>query len=483
MTVNRVVIIAVVAIAAAAVAGWFLTGLGGGQRLLEPEAVTGAVRVDPDTVTVGERVSWSVSFVPGPDGFPHGGRLMIRFPHNHFSTVPASEIYQDEAPEAPGYAGVTQPVSGVRLEVRPIEYGRIGIFLENNGPDLPGEETIDVAILNLPAPPVAQNDFLFQVIVDRDGDGEYGIVRSVNPVRVLPGAPERLACVAQSLIDPGARPWIGCRLEDARGNPTEGLRGNLHASVTASGRRFSSMTLARSLATQRFEGPVLAQPGVYTIDVEAQTDERVLSTATNLVLAERREDGRRLLWADLHGHSALSDGRGTPEEYYEYARDVSFLDAAALSDHDWQLTETEFRRTVDAAEQFNARGAFVTVPAMEINIRGHELIYFFDTDRLATVRIGRVGGAQDFWQELFADMAPGVPLTSYKDMLAAFNDDEILIASHTTLSAGMGTPRGDPAPRQSLIEIYSAHGSSECAGCPRRRPTATIRKKRRSVIG
>src|SRR6185436_14504476 len=31
------------------------------------------------------------------------------------------------------------------------------------------------------------------------------------------------------------------------------------------------------------------------------------------------EKPRRVLWADLHGHSNLSDGTATPEEYYAYA--------------------------------------------------------------------------------------------------------------------------------------------------------------------
>jgi hypothetical protein len=42
----------------------------------------------------------------------------------------------------------------------------------------------------------------------------------------------------------------------------------------------------------------------------------------------------RILWADLHGHSNLSDGTGVPEDYYRYARDVAALEVAALTDHD-----------------------------------------------------------------------------------------------------------------------------------------------------
>jgi len=38
-------------------------------------------------------------------------------------------------------------------------------------------------------------------------------------------------------------------------------------------------------------------------------------------------------YANLHSHSALSDGIGTPAEAYAYARDVADIDVLALTDH------------------------------------------------------------------------------------------------------------------------------------------------------
>jgi len=42
----------------------------------------------------------------------------------------------------------------------------------------------------------------------------------------------------------------------------------------------------------------------------------------------------RVLWGDLHGHSNLSDGSGSAEDYFRYARDIAGLDLAVLTDHD-----------------------------------------------------------------------------------------------------------------------------------------------------
>jgi hypothetical protein len=43
----------------------------------------------------------------------------------------------------------------------------------------------------------------------------------------------------------------------------------------------------------------------------------------------------RLYWGDVHTHTSLSDGKGTPEQVLTYARDVAHLDFVILSDHDF----------------------------------------------------------------------------------------------------------------------------------------------------
>ncbi|WXG44220.1 MAG: DUF3604 domain-containing protein [Promethearchaeati archaeon SRVP18_Atabeyarchaeia-1] len=41
----------------------------------------------------------------------------------------------------------------------------------------------------------------------------------------------------------------------------------------------------------------------------------------------------KIYWGDFHGHSGLSDGTGSPEHHYYYARYVACLDYCALTDH------------------------------------------------------------------------------------------------------------------------------------------------------
>jgi len=40
-----------------------------------------------------------------------------------------------------------------------------------------------------------------------------------------------------------------------------------------------------------------------------------------------------VFFGNLHSHTALSDGSGTPAEAYEHARDVAGLDFLAITEH------------------------------------------------------------------------------------------------------------------------------------------------------
>lgn len=71
----------------------------------------------------------------------------------------------------------------------------------------------------------------------------------------------------------------------------------------------------------------------------------------------------------IHAHSALSDGNGTAEEAYTYARDRAHLDYFALTDHAEHLVfwpwETKWDQLKDAADAAYAPGAFVTLWGFE----------------------------------------------------------------------------------------------------------------------
>ena len=75
------------------------------------------------------------------------------------------------------------------------------------------------------------------------------------------------------------------------------------------------------------QGICFATPGIHRIEA-VSTDRRpaALLAAANPVRVTAERPPQKLLWGDLHGHTLLSDGRGTVEEYYDFAEHVAGLE-------------------------------------------------------------------------------------------------------------------------------------------------------------
>lgn len=68
----------------------------------------------------------------------------------------------------------------------------------------------------------------------------------------------------------------------------------------------------------------------------------------------------RLFWAELHCHSFFGDGIRNPEEIHSFARDESFLDIFALTDHVEALSDAQWNYFREVANTFNEPQRFVS---------------------------------------------------------------------------------------------------------------------------
>jgi hypothetical protein len=74
-----------------------------------------------------------------------------------------------------------------------------------------------------------------------------------------------------------------------------------------------------------------------------------------------------IYWGDIHGHSALSDGSGTPEHHFYYARHIACLDFNAMTDHGetMGITPGGLDHSEYAANLANVDGEFVAFQGIE----------------------------------------------------------------------------------------------------------------------
>jgi hypothetical protein len=405
----------------------------------------------PRTVVAGGSGAWTFVYEAGPRGIAAGGRLFLQVSPFWGWSTPQVER-EDEA----GYTKVTTDAPGVTLVPTTVDQQLLGIRVE--GRALAAGKRVRIQYgagrLAARADRFAERGSRFWFAVDGDGDGVRGLVPDSPAVDVAPGPPDRLVVTAPSVVRPSEKLPVHLAVLDAEGDAWTRVEGEVALRATGAGMEVPSPV--RLVAADR---------GCRRVDVVAGSEGVVrfeaagpgaLRASSNPVVVSRSLP--RIYWGDLHGHSSLSDGTGTPEDYFRYARDVAALDVAALTDHDhWGMQPLathpalweEVRAQVRA---FHEPGRFVTVLGYEWTswMHGHRhVLYFGDEGRV----LDSVDPAFDTPQKLW-DALRGEPA--------------LTITHHTAGGpiAADWSVAPDPA-LEPVTEVASVHGSSEAPDSPR----------------
>jgi len=407
---------------------------GGGRAWLE-----GA----PDA-RVGEPGRFVLLYEAGPLGIAVGGTLLFQAPPYWEWSTP-----QVEAAAEPGYTLVSTEAAGVALAPETVDLGLLAIRV--GGRALAAGERVRIeyggGAAGAEVDRFAERESRFFVGVDGDGDGVRAWIADPPRLDVAPGPPARLVLHLPATARPGAKFVLRAAVLDAAGNAGVAFEGALRLALPPevtgpSDLRFAAD--ARGVAEAELS---LRSYGI--VRVRAEGPDGLAAESNPCVVMP---DAPPLLFGDLHGHSNLSDGTGTPEDYYRYARDVAALDVAALTDHDhWGIpfldeTPDHWRRIEAAAQSFHAPGRFVTLLGYEWTswVYGHRhVLHFADEAELRS----SVDERFDTPPELWAALAGGPALT---------------FAHHSAgepVATDWSIPP-DPA-LEPITEIVSIHGSSE----------------------
>jgi hypothetical protein len=362
---------------------------------------------------------------------------------------------QTEVAEAPGYTVLETSADDIELSAVTLDQQLLGIRV--SGRPLVAGDRIRIVYGAGPAGAMAdrfaEKNSRFWIAVDGDGDGERAFLADSPGVDVVPGPPAQLALTLPTTARPGERVRISVAILDAAGNAGPEFTGEIAFSEVPDG-----LDLPPAVAFEAGDGAarsieaVVPEAGV--VRLRAAGSDGLLATSNPMVVSEA---GPRVLWGDLHGHSALSDGTGTVADYFAYARDVAGLDVAVLTDHDhwgilpldahpemWDEIVAETRRAYEP-------GRFVTLLGFEWTswIHGHRHVLYFDDDG-----------------EVLSSVAPEYesPLQLWR---ALAGRPALTFAHH---SAGGPIPTNWDIPPDPLLEpvteIVSIHGSSEALDSP-----------------
>jgi hypothetical protein len=424
------------------------------------------------------RHRFTIGFEVGAPGIAEGGAIFV-LPDPFWFWSEA----QTEDPEAPGYTTAVlvapraaEPPSpmAATAPARLVPAALPG-QLRIKGRALVAGERIEVVYGAGPAGAVvdryADRGAELRIGIDADGDGQRAWIPEPIVVDVVANAPAELVAFGPAEVGPGDSFEIQLALVDAAGNraawPAEAVAAGGDARVAfeivslpaASQAPASGMGIRESLAPA--EAPHRAslraptEAGILRLRVRGHGPlERFQVDLPPIVV---RSAPTRLFWADLHGHTRYSDGSGTPDDYFRYARDVARLDAIALTDHDhWGIDPLDERPDRQAeilalARTYHAPGRFVTIPGYEWTswLHGHRHVLAFED---ALEIHSSIDPATDRPDELWAALR-GRPALTF-----AHHSAGDPIATNWNFAPD---PELEP-----VTEIASVHGMSEAADAP-----------------
>ena len=191
---------------------------------------------------------------------------------------------------------------------------------------------------------------------------------------------------------------------------------------------------------------VFDRPGVHRLFVTAEGFDRAGEVNPILV---KHTPSQRLFWGETHGHSGFSEGMGSIDGVYKFARDEARLDFMALTEHDYWMDDAEWEQLRDAARRYNEPGKFLAFLAYEWTVHagngGHHNIIFRTPD-------GRRRVPRQEVQTLDA---------LYKTLLRQSNAEDLLLIPHAHNPGDWELNQSDT---EKFVEIVSLHGTFEWFG-------------------
>jgi hypothetical protein len=414
---------------------------GGGRAWIEPAGV------EPDAAEASTPGRWTIVYEAGPDGVAEGGAVrLIASPFWYWSPA------QISSPEAPGFTTVETDAEGIELDVSAPSFLNVAV----RGRKLEAGERIRFVYgageAGSFADRYAEHRSPFRIGVDGDGDGVHALIARPPVVDVVAGPPEQLHLLLPGTARPGTVVPVRIVLLDGAANAGVTFEGEVVLNPIP-----SWPGLPESVHLEASDGGVirldLEAPAEGVFRVAAETGRLVALSNPMLVSAT----GPRVLWGDLHGHSGLSDGTGTAEDYLTFARDVAGLDVIALTDHDhWGFEPLDdhpevWKAIQDETDRRYEPGRFVTLKGYEWTnwIHGHRHVLYFDGH-----------------DELFSSLDPDYDTPP--ELWDALRGTGALTFAHH--SAGGPVPTNwefPPDPElEPVTEIASVHGSSEAPDTP-----------------
>lgn len=429
---------------------------GGTARLDSYERADGSDK----PLRAGDYGRFYFTYEAGPLGIEVDGEI-----HFQVSSFWKWDPPQNKSPQGRGYTTVRTDAEGVKL--LPVWFGSEILAIGIAGRRLEAGERVYVTYGASPigarVDEFAERGSQFWFSSDGDADGLRKFLANPPTVDILPNEPARLVLVAPTTLIPGESFEALISVVDQLGNAEFPYTGRVTLNAPDGIDLPDFVDFAADDRGHKRVAGLAQRAGVYRITASAQAKapQHALRVDSNPIVV--KEGIARVRWADLHGHSQLSDGTGTPEDFFRYARNTAGLDIASLTDHDhWGIEALDtnawmwetIRKTVKA---HNEPEQFITLLGYEWTswLHGHRhVLYFNDGDE-----------SQDEGK-IYSSMDPAYENPA--QLWEALKGQEAMTFAHHSAGGPVSTNWWYPPDPilEPITEIVSVHGSSEAPDAP-----------------
>lgn len=342
-------------------------------------------------IIAGSYFSRTITITIGKHGIDHGGHIAIAR-----RNVSDMQVPQFDDPAGPGFTIIStngtaklSPRYTSRGYIRP---WRAALIIDVYDGSLAPGDTVTVILGDrshgspgIRAQTYREREYIFLILVDPFGTGLFHEIETSPSTRIVGGSVERLRLLTPSqAVSEEPFSAVICA-QDSWGNPSSSYEGVLDFESTdpkAELPRRCSFPRSKN-GVIHIDSIVLRRPGIHQITVKDQGNHLV--ARSNPIVCEIEERRLRLFWGDLHGQTKRTVGTGSVEEYFQFGRDVAFLDFIGHSGNDFQITKDHWAEICREVKQFYQPGRFVVYLGYEWSgltpAGGDHNIYFLDDDQ------------------------------------------------------------------------------------------------------
>lgn len=223
-----------------------------------------------------------------------------------------------------------------------------------------------------------ETGFEFKVLADVCAVGHFVPLPESPAISIVPGRPAWWRAVLPTLRRPGERFQLGIKAEDRWGNPTDRASARLRLEPSLPVENLPE-TVAYEIGTRAvtLENLRVPEEGTLRIKLVDADSGQQIAEAGPLLIRSGDVSG---YWADLHGQSGESIGIGTSREYFDFARNKSFLDATSHQANDFQVNNAFWAHLNRLTVEYHEDHRFVTFPGYEWSgntpVGGDRNVYF-----------------------------------------------------------------------------------------------------------